>query len=145
MMAQMKIIGNQGTDRTGSINDADKSKAITNKSALKQRRTPMHVTKECGNCGHVYDITKKEQCPAYLKECRKCGKCRSNKKQIAPKIRAADDKSKGEVFSILICELEYGGSEFQGGKGFCCDLLLGRQARSQDFSWGVRTSRTGTK
>ena len=114
MVAQMKIVGNQGTDRTGSINVVDKSKAVKNKSAFKQRRKPTHVTKECGNCGRVHDITRKEQCPAYLKECRKCGKlshfsakCRSsNKKQIAPQIRAVDDESESEVFSVLTRELD---------------------------------------
>ena len=113
MLAQMKLVGNQGTDRTGSINAVDKSKALKNKNAFKQRRKTTHVTKECGNCGRVHDVTRKEQCPAYLKECRKCGKlshfsakCRSNKKQIAPKIRAVDDESDGEVFSVSTRQLD---------------------------------------
>ena len=81
-----------------------------------QKKTGKRVTKgnkECGNCGQRHDTSRRENCPAYMKECRQCGKlshwarkCRSSKHSSGVKAVKEEDLSEEECFGVTSSELD---------------------------------------
>jgi len=83
-----------------------------------QKRADMNKPHwECWSCGQTHDITNKEACPAYGKECKKCHKkhhfasrCWS-KRPGSQRVRAVDIEEDVEVFPMEVATVELDNSQ----------------------------------
>ena len=79
-----------------------------------QKRADMNKPhQECWSCGQTHDITNKEACPAYGKECKKCHKkhhfasrCWS-KRPGSQRVQAVDIEEDEEVFPMEVAAVEH--------------------------------------
>ena len=108
MQKQMKIVGDKPELPVNAVNKGKFQSKKKEKSFTKEN-------KECGNCGQHHDMSKKENCPAYLKACRKCGKlshwarkCRSSQLERDSRVKAVkvEDSSEDECFGVTSSELD---------------------------------------
>ena len=96
MQKQMKVVGEKSDVPVNAVSKGKFQYKKKDKSNVANKQT-----KECGNCGQRHDMSRKENCPAHLKECRKCGKlshfarkCRSSKRDN--RVKAIVEDSSGD-------------------------------------------------
>ena len=70
MASQMKIV-NDTSDTIHAVKEPGQHKSSRHTPQYK-RPDPQKLQQELWNCGQVHDVTNREACPAFGKECRKC-------------------------------------------------------------------------
>ena len=104
MQKPMKIVGDKPEL---PVNPVSKGKYQTKK----KEKGVTNENKECKNCGQHHDTSRRENCRAYLKTCRKCGKvshwvqkCRSSRHDS--KVKSLEDFGEVECFGVTSSELD---------------------------------------
>ena len=72
----MKIVGDTTDAAVHTIKpQGQRRQGSTYKQTMQTKRADLHkIQHECWSCGQTHDVTNKEMCPAYGKECKKCHK-----------------------------------------------------------------------
>ena len=150
MVAQMKIV-NETTDTTvHTVKAPVRGKSANRQPAQSQHKPPepQKLQRECWNCGQVHDVTNRETCPAYGRECRKCHKqnhfasrCRSKWPAVQRvAVRAVDTeecKEDDETFPMEVAPVQLDDTQlvtlkldsgnyirFQADTGAQCNVIL---------------------
>jgi len=116
MVSQMKIVSEASDTTVHSVKTPLKGRPSRQlaQNQYKRSDTQKLQQRECWNCGQVHDVSNRETCPAYGKECRKChklnhfaSKCRS-RWPVVQRVKAVDTEEceEDEIFPMEVAPVQ---------------------------------------